>query len=218
VSLFFAVYLHILAAKTGLLVFYVLLTCILARTMFYKPLVGLMLLLLVAGSATLAYQYIPTLRARIDYTVYSYSLYFKGERNADYSDQGRMISYDVGSHIIRQNPLLGVGAGDMIYEMGRGYRKMYPSVREDQYLIPHNQFMIIALAAGLPAMLAFLVWLVMPLFQIKSGRAGFYFVTIWLMLLVPLFTYPALEVQFGIFVFLLFLLLQKHVMDKPVEV
>ena len=50
----------------------------------------------------------------------------------------------------------------------------------------------------------------MPLFEIRKDRQGFFFFTVWLILFIQLMIEPVLEVQFGVFVYLFFLIMQKH--------
>ncbi len=210
------IYLHILAAKTGLIALYIFLLCCLAYLLVCHWKKGLLLLVIIICGGLAASKFIPTLRERINYSFYSYSLYREGERNGLYSDMGRMISYHLAMNIIREEPLAGAGAGDVLHEMNEQYRRHYPHIPEEQHLYPHNQFLTVAVAAGIPAVIAFVWWLLAPLVRICRNREGFFFMVIWLMLLVPLMVDPFLEVQAGVFVFLFFLLMQRSLMIKGV--
>jgi O-antigen ligase len=178
-----------------------------------------MLLIIVFGIAA-AFTFLPTLRERAGYTMVTWRSYLIGERNGIYSDMGRIISYDIAAKSIVSHPLIGVGAGDVMDEMKAGYAKWYPEVPEAAQLWPHNQFLTCALAIGIPGAILFALWIIAPLRRVKRNRAGFYFILIWLMLLVPLMVDVFLEVQFGVAVFLIFLLWQRqtliHPLPKPV--
>ena len=213
-------YLHLLAAKTGLLALYVFLVSYFIYYFIAKSWKrGLLFGAIMFGCVIACYQCIPTFRTRINYVRYTGQLYKSGQRNGNYSDMGRLISYDIASKIIAKNPVKGVGCGDMLDEMGAGYRKWYPAVRQDQWLIPHNQFITVALAIGLPGAFIFAWWFFAPLSLVKRNREGFFFLAMWLLLLVPLFTDPFLEVQFGVFVYLFFLLMQRSLLlqEPPIE-
>lgn len=211
-AVFFTLYLHILAAKTGLVALYLFFICYLFRILLTNWKAGLLVLLLgILGFAGI-YRFVPTFRERINYTRYTYERFFDGHREGHYSDMGRIISYELCWKLIKERPLTGVGAGDMMDEMSRKYEQYYPSIPDEQKLIPHNQFLTIALATGIPSMLAFIAWILAPLRQVRRNREGFFFVSLWLMLLVQLFTDPSLEVQFGVFVYLFFLLLQRKLL------
>jgi len=214
-SFLLAVYLHVLAAKTGLLALYILLMGLVVYQIRRSVKTGLILLVLVMATAGAAYTLFPTLRERIGYSVVTWRSYVTGERTGIYSDAGRLISYDLAIKSIVRHPLTGVGAGDVFTEMKAGYAKWYPEVPEAQQLWPHNQFLTAAMAAGIPAAVLFLLWILAPLRLVKRNRAGFYFVVVWLMLLVPLMVDSFLEVQFGVAVYLMFLLWQRSFLLRP---
>lgn len=215
-AVFFTLYLHILAAKTGLVGLYLFFICYLFRFLLINWKAGLLASLLgILGFAGI-YHFVPTFRERINYTRYTYERFFDGHREGHYSDMGRIISYDLSWKLIKERPLTGVGAGDMMDEMSRKYEHYYPGIPDEQKLIPHNQFLTIALATGIPSMIAFIVWIMAPLRYVRRNREGFFFVALWLMLLVQLFTDPSLEVQFGVFVYLFFLLLQRKLLLQQV--
>jgi len=216
-AVFFILYLHILAAKTGLVALYLFFALYLFRFLLTSWKRGLLAIVLSIAGFVAIYRAVPTFRERINYTRYTYERFFDGHREGHYSDMGRIISYELSWKLIKEHPLLGVGAGDMMDEMSRKYEQYYPAINDDEKLIPHNQFLTIALAAGIPAMLAFIIWIMVPLGSVKRNREGFFFVALWLMLLVQLFTDPSLEVQFGVFVYLFFLLLQRKLLLQPAD-
>ncbi len=202
-----AVYLHVLAAKTGLAALYIFLLACLAWQIRRNFRRGIMLLIGGVVCAALAFFSLPTLRERAGYSYVTWRSYRMGERHGIYSDAGRVISYNIALRSIAAHPF-GVGAGDVLQEMRAGYAKWYPQVEEDQKLWPHNQLLTCAMAAGIPAALLFILWLMAPLRRLSRNRKGFFFGIVWAMLLVPLLVDPFLEVQFGVAVFLIFLLMQ----------
>lgn len=214
----FIVFLHILAARTGLVALYVFILLFAAYLGIRKNKalgIGLAVFLLLVG--VFSYNFFPTLRNKIGYFEYTVIEYKRSGLQGHYSDMGRFISYDIALRKIGQNMLLGVGAGDILNEMKEGYDRWYPGVSEEKRLVPHNQFLIVALGCGVPVLLLFTAWILMPLRGLRRNRAGFYFFAAWLVLLLPLMIEPMLEVQFGVFVYLFFLLWQRHVMlHEPV--
>jgi O-antigen ligase len=214
-ALLLALYLHVRAAKTGLVAFYILLFGLMIYWLRKDWRKGALILLGTAGFFALAYATLPTLRERIGYSWVTWRAFQSGERSGVYSDAGRIYSYDVALRLIARHPWGGVGAGDVLHDMGRGYAIWYPEVAKAQQLWPHNQWLTCALAAGIPAALLFTLWLVAPLRRAGKGRAGAFFVMVWCMLLVPLMVDALLEVQFGVGVFLIFLLV--HRMHLPAK-
>ena len=142
----------------------------------------------------------------------------QGDRSGNYGDIGRIWSYTISWKLIRQHPWLGVGSGDMLAEMKKGYDKWHPEVIDKNRLVPHNQFLIVALSVGIPAMLIFAAWIFYPLTWLRKDRQSFFFFLVWMELMFYMVIDTGLEVQMGVFVFLFFLLLQKQELDRPVQV
>ena len=209
---FLALYVHILAAKTGIIALYLLLAGLLIRQFFIAPKRALLLLITVSCCVSMVYVWVPTFRERIGYSLVTWRSYQRGERSGVYSDAGRVISYDLALKFIEQHPVIGVGCGDVLDEMKTGYMQFYPEVPEAQMLWPHNQFLTTAMAAGIPAALLLMLWIAWPLKDVRSNREGRYFIVIWIMLLVPLMVDLILEVQAGVGVYLIFLLWQRKSM------
>jgi hypothetical protein len=209
-----SIYLHVLAARTGLAAWYIFIACYTIYLALRKKTraLGVTLILFFCLAAAAAFTYIPTLRERVGYFRYTLIVLENEGLTGDYSDMGRFMSYDIGQKLIREHPAKGVGAGNILDTMKKGYDRWYPQVKEEQRLIPHNQFLTVGVACGIPALLLFAAWVFYPLFQVRRNRAGFFFTVVWCMMLVPLMVEPVLEIQFGVFVYLFFLLWQRHAM------
>jgi len=141
------IYLHILASKSGLITLYVFLIfwAVYIAVSKKKLLPGIGIVVLMALGLLLAFKYIPTFHQRAGYISYSYIVYTEGDQSGTYGDIGRLMSYDVAEKQIKANPVRGVGAGDMLHAMIKGYETDYPKVAIENRLLPHNQFLIIAL-------------------------------------------------------------------------
>jgi O-antigen ligase len=211
-TVIFVIMIHVLAARTGLAGFYIfaILWSFYLLLKRKNKIIGLSIILLIVAGGVLSVRYVPTLRNRLDHFNYTVLMFRQGNMSGDYSDIGRYISYDLAIKLIKAHPLKGVGAGNILDSMKGGYDRWYPQVPEVQRLIPHNQFLTVAVACGLPAAILFIAWVFFPLFQLKRSRAGAFFLMMWSILLVPLLVDPALEIQFGVFVYLFFLLWQRH--------
>lgn len=208
---FLIAYLHILAAKTGLLALYLFLFVWIIRQIIRRPARGFAFAAAILTLIVAAAVFVPTLRERIGYSIVTWRSMAMGERGGIYSDASRIISYDLAMRSIAKHPFIGVGIGDVFDEMKRGYSSHYPEVAEAQMLWPHNQYLTTAMGIGIPGMLLLLCWQVAALRRLK-GRDGFYFGAVWLMLLVPLFVDPFFEVQIGVAVYLIYLLWQRKAM------
>jgi O-antigen ligase len=207
----FIAYLHILAARSGLLVLYTFAFLYLIYLFLKKRFVlSISILVSICIGVVAAYQIFPTLRSKVGYVKYSYSEYKNGNINANYSDIGRIISYNLASKIIKEHPIIGVGAGDVRLEMKNKYEQFSPNTKPEQRIVPHNQILEVTMVGGITTLTLFLIWLFYPLTQIKRNRSGFYVFAIWFCLFVSMLVEPMLEVQFGVFVYLFcFLWMQK---------
>lgn len=214
--IFLAAYLHILAAKTGLLAFYIFIVLLLVYQLWQRRFLTFILSMavLVLGSWA-AFSYVPTLKHRADYVKYTFVRWKEGHRDLNLSDAGRAISYQMALQIIENHPVAGVGAGDMRTAMQQEYLIHHPEVEKVQVLLPHNQMLIIALGAGVGCALLFCFWLFIPVLQVKQSRNGYYLFVIWFLLMIPLLTDPFLEMQFGLSVYLMSLLWHRNLMNKP---
>lgn len=202
----FIAYIHILAAKTGILCLYlVAIVYILAKIYRQSKVKAVFLALGVASIPVMAYYLVPTFKTKIDYVFYEIDK-SKKDKRYDYtlSDAGRMITYDLGGKAIAKHPFRGVGAGDVMAEMSAGYDQDYPEVATDQRYGPINQFMFTALSVGIPLGLILVALALSPFFIGVSRRI--YLIATGLVMLISLMVEAMLEVQFGVFTYLFFLL------------
>lgn len=205
------VYLHILASKSGLVCLYVFLIGYgVYKTIAARSLWGIVGIAGVFLFLALAIKYVPTLHERKAHIVYTYYRLRSGDKSGMLGDLGRLMSYDISLKLMKEQPLGGTGIGDLLADMKKGYDRWYPEVPEVNRLIPHNQFLTVGLGCGIPAMVTFIIWLVMPLARLRRGRDGFYMFIIWFTLFIELMIEPFLEGQFGVFLFIFFLLMIRH--------
>ena len=208
---FLALFIHILAAKSGLVSLYLL---FIGWSLYYtfakRKLAGIIFLIAIPVCFTMAVKFMPTLQQRKAYIDYTYWMMKSGDRSGNYGDVNRLMSYKIAVLLIKEHPLLGVGTGDMLHMMTERYRQLYPQISKEDVLLPHNQFLIVGLGCGIPAMLLFTTWIFMPLAALRKNRQSFFFFIVWFILLLQLMIEPVFEVQFGVFVYLFFLVLQKH--------
>jgi len=211
ISGFLYIYLHILAAKSGLAVFYIFIILYAIFLLYNKKyLAGTLLFAIFVLLVAAAYIFIPTFHHRIGYISYTIIMFKMGDKSGIYGDIGRLISYDIAWQLIKAHPFGGVGAGDLFTAMQLGYQKFYPQLPENLRLLPHNQFLTVALACGLPALGLFILWVVAPLAYIKRNQQGFFLFMVWFSLIMQLMIEPTLEIQYGIFVYVFYLNWQIH--------
>ncbi len=216
IILLIILYLHVLAAKSGLVALYVFLFAWSIYLAFgRKKLLGISIIVAIPLFMLFAVNYIPTFIERKGYITYTYYMLIQGDRSGNYGDIGRLMSYKLAFEILKEHPLTGAGAGDILDAMKQGYDKFYPQVVDRDRLVPHNQFLIVGVAAGIPAIILFTLWVFMPLTWLRRNRQSFFFFAVWLVFMVHLFIDTALEVQMGVYINCFFLLLMRKELLQP---
>ncbi|MGC4057380.1 MAG: O-antigen ligase family protein [Chitinophagaceae bacterium] len=215
--LFFSLYLHVLAVKSGLLVLYSFALLYFIYLLLKKRWRVAMAIALIAGTAFyVSLKKVPSFKAKFYYVVFSFNEYRAGNVASNVSDLGRLLSYDLGWKIFKEHPLAGVGAGDVRLEMKKKYEQYSPETRPEERIVPHNQFLEVALVGGILTLIPFFIWVIAPLKSIRKSRNGFYGLATWFALFASMQVEPMLEVQFGVFVYLFCLLwMIKHTETIP---
>lgn len=137
------IFLHVFAVRTGIVLLYFMLVLYSVFNFIHKKnKKNLLYISLFLGITLLsAINYIPTLRAKLNYTKYDLLQYTTNNKTLqDYSDSRRLISIKNGFDIANKNPIIGCGVGDIYDESKQAYQKKYPLINEDFYFLPHNQY------------------------------------------------------------------------------
>ena len=160
--------LHILAVRSGLLALYLCAFAAGLRQIFvqksYKT--AFFGLFLLCATSYTAVKLSPSLQAKYAYTHWELSEFWKNNTVGQNSDAGRLASIYVGLQIGNENPLLGVGFGDVGGKLPYYYAKHFPSAQK--ILLPHNQWAYQYAAGGILGVLALAAALFVPLFYKKN--------------------------------------------------
>jgi O-antigen ligase len=150
-------YLHLLAAKTGLACLYVgcFLYFLYAVFILKKWKTGVGMAVVVFAMALACYKTMPTLRNRIQYVVYDFQNYSKGNAMPGYNDAARWLSIRAGYDIMHAHPLTGVGAGDVLNEVNKWHQANHPESLAYERFLPANEWLVYGAAAGWPGFLFF---------------------------------------------------------------
>ena len=196
------VFLHLLAVRSGLVVFYLTSFILLFRyaIIFKKPILYFLLFVL-SVSPFLAYKTVPTLKKKVEYMIYDYRMYQKGE-GRDLSDSERLYSYEIGYEIFKESPLLGSGIGDLKKLCADKFKAKY---QLDNSKYPHNQFLFILAGSGIVGLILFLIGMCYPIFYFRKKQDSLFF-AIWLIFIISFLVENTIERSYGISFFLLFFL------------
>ena len=160
-------YIHLFAVRSGLLIMYtglVVFTVLHLKKMSKAQL--LMIIGLFFGTAFLAVKFIPSLEHKLGYMMWEYKEY-KAGNPLNNSDSGRRISYEVGLKLYKEEPIFGVGPGDLDDKVKAIYSRDYPSVEQPKQ--PHNQFLHTLVCSGWVGLTIFcLMWMVLLIFAKRN--------------------------------------------------
>jgi O-antigen ligase len=199
------VVLHVLAYRTGLLVFYVMLIVDAFYFLLVKRrfLTGLALLLALIVIPVVAYSSLDSVRQRVWATGFDLNQFRQGYDLNDVSLGKRLAAWETARTIAGQNPWLGVGAADAYDAMMQQYEYRDYGIRPENRVMIHNQYLHYLVGSGITGLFLWLLALLGPLAQPDQRRNPY----VWHFLLIlgtAMLVDSLLEVQIGfnLFVFL----------------
>lgn len=199
------VFLHLLGSKTGLLMLY-LATAIgifyTLRTRFSWRMVAI--IPIIALLPYVAYQTIPSFNQRVNYIIYDYEYYSKGEYAPGLSDAVRFYSIKGGFEIIKQNPITGVGFSRLQSHINTWYKTNLPTMPRESYFLPSSQYLIYFASGGILGLLVIVSHTLLPFF-ISYLRRNVWFMLFYLPAIVSFTFETHLEGQLPLFIYGFFL-------------
>lgn len=167
---FLFLFIHVLSVRSGLAALYAALVFTVLRFTWRTRRWGMGLAVLAALIAIplIALNTVPSLKQRVSYMKYDWQ-HYRSDEGESYSDAERWISLKTGWLMWQQNPLLGVGAGDLPRETERLTAEYFPKYLETPKL-PHNQFLYILAGTGLIGLVLSMVSFCYPIFLDRYRR------------------------------------------------
>lgn len=209
-ALFLFFFLHVLSVRSGLAALYIVIGYIVLRHVWlsgrWKQGVGVLAGLVLLP--VLAYLFVPTFHNKMTYMVRDMRVFLSGEDISEFSDSRRFTSMQGALQVGAQQPLIGVGIGDLKDEMSEWYTENVPSLSAKEQLLPHSQLLFVFAATGVVGLLLFSCCLIYPVVYQKSYLHlpfGTVAVALWVSFLVE----ATIEVQLGTSLFLTFWLLTQ---------
>lgn len=203
-----ALFLHLLAVRSGEMTFYALggltvLWLAFSRKQWQKAaLLATVLVML----PVVSYLVFPTFRNRIYNTQEDVSKVQESSEGKNFSISARVYSYQAALAVWRDNKLIGVGKPNLQGEMARRYAILYPQLTPNFYILPHNQYLYNLAAYGTIGLLVFCLSLFYPAWWARKKPAPLLlaqYISIALSFLVEY----TLETQIGLAFAVFFLLL-----------
>lgn len=204
IVIWLVVYLHILAAKTGLVAFYTayFIYCIYKIFTAKNKWLPAACVLLPVVMLLLAYWLLPTFHNRVHYVLWDFQQYSNGILLPSTSDGMRVISWKAGTNIFSNHVFSGVGFGDIKAEMHAWYNTNIGVLNEHDKIFP-NQALMYAAGAGLAGLFLFIAASFFPFF-IKQERKNILWHCFFAGALLCFLTDMPLEGQHGVFLYCFF--------------
>ena len=200
------VFLHILAARTGLLSFYLMM--LIAGLWFIfkktKPLYGRILLAVLIALPLAAYFIFPTFHNRMKYFLYDLPYFSKAHYKPGMNDAVRIISLKAGWNVMNEHPAGGVGFGDILTETKKWYKGNYSQMEDPDKIYPSSEWLIYGTGCGWPGFLFFTFITAFPFFMQMKNR--FFWCLLNAIIGFSFLFDISLEVQFGVFAYSLIIL------------
>jgi hypothetical protein len=157
------VYLHLLAARTGLLAFYISLA---GGSIYFikkvRPAVAIGMISLLILIPVSAWFLLPSFQNKWRLFRFESSYFMNGSYSPSSNDMVRVISIKAGWNLLRSNPVLGTGYGDILKESRDWYSANYPSMREEDRIYPSSQFLLFGAGSGFIGLVVFCLVMALP--------------------------------------------------------
>jgi O-antigen ligase len=199
-------YLHFLAVRSGIVGFYLSIVFIGLRELVARKKIrySIVAVSILAISLT-SFRLIPSFQKKFQVTCLSVLSILQKREIVNISDNGRMKSVEAGLYVGFSNLWTGVGVGDVKDEVVKFYKDDSPDWASRE-LLPHNQFVFVFAAAGLPGLLWFTFAVLYPMFYYRFWR--FNLIMGFNLVLLSSFLFDhTLETQIGVGFYLVFQLM-----------
>lgn len=163
---FQVLFIHLLGSKTGLLMLYMSAVIYFIYTLpSQKKWLWFLILPVLVLTPYLAYKTVPSLQQRVNFIIYDFEHYSKGDYKDGLSDAVRFYSLQAGQHIIHKHPYIGVGFSNLQSETEIWYRQYLPQLSPDSYFLPSSQVVIYWASGGLIGLMVMLAHIFLPFFK-----------------------------------------------------
>lgn len=140
---------------------------------------------------------------RIHKIIWEYDAYLNGQDFNGHSMLMRWEYWKTAAHIIKSNPFMGVGTGDLQDSFDAQYEIDLSKLTPQYRLRTHNQYLTYAVTFGVFGLLWFLICLIYPIIKTKLYKNYFY-LSFFSIVVFSMIAEDTLETQIGINFFVFF--------------
>ncbi len=148
------------------------------------------------GIANVNYMQRSSLRARLSQIIYEYKNFQQQGNPSGHSVMQRLEYWKAAIGIIKENPVIGVGTGDITNAFRQEYKEMDSMLEEQFRLRAHNQYLRVGATLGLVGLALFLLMIFYPVFAARAWEEALFMVFLIIVLL-SMVTEDTLETQVG---------------------
>jgi len=135
--------------------------------------------------------------------IWEYNGYKRNENPSGHTLSMRLEFWETALFIIKQNPLFGVGTGDIQTSFNQAYDQTHSKLSKEWRLKCHNQYFAIMVAFGLLGFILFIGYLIIPALKLRKELHPLYWPFL-LIIVLSFLTEDTLESQAGLTFFGIF--------------
>lgn len=195
--------LHVLAYRTGLLVFYLTLLAAGLSLLIRRPRLALALFAATGMLLVVAYYALPSMQQRFRATKYDVEQFYYGHDINQFSLARRLAALQNAAVLVAEHPWLGVAPADVRQAMDEQFSWQTHGLEKQNRVMVHNQYVHYLVGAGVLGLLVWIWLLITPLVQPGLRRNPYvrYFLLIFAAAALA-DSLLELQIGFNLFVFL----------------
>jgi len=155
------------------------------------------------GIANVKYQEKSSIRSRIHKIVWAYRNVQETKDPSGHSVVQRLEFWKASLGIIKRNPIIGVGTGDMNITFDDQYKRMNTALEPKYQWRSHNQFLSIFVGFGIIGLSWFLIVLLYPPLKLNKFT-DFFYLSFFIILILSMMWEDTIESQAGVTFFAFF--------------
>jgi O-antigen ligase len=166
-------FMHLLAVRSGIVTMYLGLFLLILKRIFVtkKYLQGFGCLAICIVAPLLAYYFIPSFYNKVGYMLWDFKQMLQN-KTVNYSDGGRLLSYQLGWDLFTDNPWLGTSLGDFKEVCSNWYQANVADYT-GKLNFPHNQFLFSLASTGIIGFIIYQIGIWLPFIKGKMFRNSF---------------------------------------------
>jgi len=199
--IFQIIFIHILGAKTGLVVLYLSgFIWVIYFARYFSKKYALAIMIFLFSLPVIFYLLVPSFQKRIEFIKHDYYYYSKGEYQEGLSDALRVYSIKGGVDIIQSDGTLGVGFKNLKPVMNEWYETNTPFIKIEDRYPPSSEFLVYWASGGILGLSIFSAFILLPLLS-PILRSNIFFLLFYLPSSVSFLFETHLDGQLPLFLF-----------------